>query len=250
MKRIIVAALLLIPGIVALVTAERTSKAMEAIFKVSKAPAAPMDADAPARTETATFAMGWFWGPDARFGHLEGVVRTRVGYSGGSKADPTYTSLGDHSETIEIDYDPTRTSYKDLLELFWQWHDPTKKSWSRQYRSAIFYHGEEQKKLALKTRAAAEKILGKVYTAVEPASAFYLAEDYHQKYYLQQVSILKKEYRAMYPDTKSFVASTAAARVNGYVAGFGTLASLKKDMSGLGLSPLARARLLEIVSSQ
>lgn len=177
------------------------------------------------------------------------MVRTRVGYSGGSKAGPTYTSLGDHSETVEIDYDPTLISYKDLLERFWQWHDPTKKSWSRQYRSAIFYHGEEQKKLALKTMAAAQKTLGKVYTAVEPASAFFLAEDYHQKYYLQQVSVLKNEYRAMYPDTKSFVASMAAARVNGYVAGFGTLASLKKDMSGLGLSLQAQTRLVELVSS-
>jgi peptide-methionine (S)-S-oxide reductase len=178
------------------------------------------------------------------------VVRTRVGYSGGTKADPTYTSLGDHSETIEIDYDPTRISYKDLLELFWQWHDPTSKSWSRQYRSAIFYHGKEQKKLALETMAEAEKTLGKIHTAVEPASAFYLAEDYHQKYYLQQVSILKKEFRAMYPDTQSFTASTAAARVNGYAAGYGTLSSLKKVMGSLGLSMQARTRLLEIVSSR
>jgi len=177
------------------------------------------------------------------------VVRTRVGYSGGTKADPTYTSLGDHSETIEIDYDPTKISYRELLELFWQWHDPTRKTWSRQYRSAVFYHGEDQKKLALETKAAAEKTLGKIHTAVEPASTFYLAEDYHQKYYLQQVSILKNEYRAMYPDTKSFVASTAAARVNGYVAGFGTMASLKKDMEGLGLSLKAQTRLVELVSS-
>ena len=97
--------------------------------------------------------------------------------------------------------------------------------------------------------AAAQKTLGKIYTAVEPASTFHLAEDYHQKYYLQQVSILKKEYRAMYPDTDSFVSSTAAARVNGYVGGFGTLASLKKDVSGLGLSLQAQARLVELVSS-
>ena len=83
-------------------------------------------------TETATFALGCFWGPDASFGALEGVVRTRVGYAGGDKVNPTYKMIGDHTETIEIDYDPEVISYTELLEIFFASHDPYRAAYSRQ----------------------------------------------------------------------------------------------------------------------
>jgi len=79
-------------------------------------------------SETATFALGCFWGPDASFGALEGVVRTRVGYAGGTTEGPTYKMIGDHTETIEIDYDPAVISYRELLEIFFDSHNPYSQS--------------------------------------------------------------------------------------------------------------------------
>ena len=176
------------------------------------------------------------------------MVRTRVGYAGGTKKNPTYYSLGDHTETIQIDYDPARISYEDLLEVFWRNHNPARQAWSRQYMAAIFYHNEAQRKLAMRTRdLVAMRIRGKLHTAVLPATRFYLAEDYHQKYRLRQVPDLLREFAVMYPDGMDFVNSTAAARVNGYLGGYGTPESLEAEMGGLGLSPEGKRRLMEIV---
>jgi peptide-methionine (S)-S-oxide reductase len=177
-------------------------------------------------------------------------MRTRVGYAGGTKTAPTYRSLGDHSETIQIDYDPGQVSYEELLDLFWSSHGPTSRPWSQQYASVIFYHNEEQKRQAVETRdREAAKHDGQIYTEVVPFSEFYLAEDYHQKYRLQQVSELAKEFQTIYPDDEDFVNSTAAARVNGYVGGHGTLATLQAELDSLGLSPEAGQKLLEILST-
>ncbi len=176
------------------------------------------------------------------------MVRTRVGYAGGGKKDPTYHRLGDHSETIEIDYDPRVISYEQLLDLFWKSHDPTRRSWSTQYRAAIFYHDEDQKRLALASRdrqAARQK--SQIHTAVEPATVFYLAEEYHQKHRLRQERDLMSEFRAMYPSDGDFVASTAAARVNGYLSGYGTREELQAELEGLGLSSAAGEKLRRTV---
>ena len=178
---------------------------------------------------------------------MEGVVRTRVGYAGGQTKDPTYRSIGDHSETIQIDYDPTRLSYRKLLSIFWQSHDPTSPAWSRQYMSAIFYHNDEQRMLALETRALEEKRRNKrIQTEIVPFGKFYLAEDYHQKYGLRGNSDLMREFKAMYPRDIDFINSTAAARVNGYLGGYGTSEDIKATIESLGLSSAARERLLAI----
>jgi len=177
------------------------------------------------------------------------VVRTRVGYAGGTKENPTYRSLGDHSETIQIDYDPTVISYEELLDVFWNSHRPTRPAWSRQYMSIVFYHNEEQRKLALESKAHQEaRLQHKVYTEIVPASGFYLAEDYHQKYRLQQSPQLVKEFRKIYPNIDGFVASTAVARVNGYVGGHATLERLQAELNDLGLSPKGQEVLVGIVS--
>lgn len=208
----------------------------------------PIDASAPTKVETATFALGCFWGPDSRFGILNGVVRTRVGYAGGTKDNPSYHDLGDHSETVQIDYDPTRISYEELLDVFWKSHDPTQHPWSRQYMSLVLYHNDEQKKMAMETRDREEARTGsKIYTEIIPAAKFYLAEAYHQKYWLQQKPDLMKEFSVIYPDTDDFTASTAAARVNGYLGSYGTFASLQKELSSFGLSPAGNKKLLDIV---
>ncbi len=176
------------------------------------------------------------------------MVRTRVGYAGGTTKNPTYHQLGDHSETVQIDYDPTQISYQELLDIFWDSHNPTRPARLRQYMSIIFFHNDEQKKLAIETRDhEAARVNGQIYTEIVSATEFYLAEAYHQKYRLRQVPDLVREFSAMYPATDDFVNSTAAARVNGYLGGYGTFADLQAEVSDFGLSPAGSEKLLDIV---
>jgi len=170
------------------------------------------------------------------------VIRTRVGYAGGTKKNPTYHDLGDHTESFQIDYDPEKITYEQLLDIFWNSHSPCQKSWSVQYRAAIFYADDEQKKAALASKAKRAS-LGDVKTAIEPLGEFTLAEDYHQKYELRCDAELMKEFAAIYPDAKAFVNSTAAARVNSYIGGNGTKEQLKTEIDLLGLSEQGKKRL-------
>ena len=147
-----------------------------------------------------------------------------------------------------MDFDPSVVSYGKLLDLFWASHDPREQPVRRQYMSAIFTHSDEQKNLAIKTRdreAARRNV--RIYTEILPASRFYLAEAYHQKYALRGRSELMKEYEAIYPSFRDFLASTAVTRANGYVAGYGTCETLREELDGLGLSPAGRKRLEDIV---
>jgi len=134
------------------------------------------------KTEIATFALGCFWGPDDYFSKLKGVLKTRVGYMGGKKKNPSYYDLGDHTETVEITFDPKVISFEELLKHFWKEHDPTAQEVT-QYKSAIFYQNKEQFTIAEKSKKAMEKKLGKeIVTDIEKAGTFYQAEEYHQKY--------------------------------------------------------------------
>ncbi len=207
----------------------------------------PIDRDAPEQVQTATFALGCFWGPDARFGALPGVVRTRVGYTGGAKKDPTYHDLGDHTEAVQIDFDPQRITYARLLDVFWSAHDPTARAYSRQYRSAVFFHNDDQRALAEETRDKVAASGGRVRTSVQPLGTFYPAEGYHQKYRLRNTRALMREFARMFPDEASFVASTAAARVNGYLAGYATSERVAEDLDRLGLAGEPGRALLEHV---
>ena len=169
-----------------------------------------------------------------------------MGYAGGDKANPTYYNLGEHSETIQIDYDPTRISYAQLLDVFWASHDSTAQSWSHQYRALVFYHNEEQLQLALASKEREEERLGrKIYTEIVPFRQFYLAEDYHQKYHLRNEPELAREYEAIYPALDDFINSTAVTRVNGYLGGNGSSAQLEQELDSLGLSTEAKEYLLE-----
>ncbi len=188
--------------------------------------------------KTATFALGCFWGPDTRFGGMPSVLRTRVGYAGGTTENPNYHLLSDYIEATQFDYDPTKINYAELLDFFWQAHDPAESPWKRQYLAAIFYHDKEQLAAANETKATVEKNLGsKIYTEILPAEPFYLAEDYHQKYRLQQVPQLLSQFQDMYPELMDFINSTAAARVNGILGGYGDLATLEHELKQFGLNP-------------
>lgn len=178
------------------------------------------------------------------------MVSTRVGYAGGTQDNPTYHDIGDYSETIEITYDPAVITYDELLDAFWFSHNPTFPAFSRQYLSIIFYHDETQHQLATASRDRHQDELGRrILTEIAPAGTFYPAEDYHQKYYLQQIEPLTSELRAIYPDFNDFVASTVAARLNGYVSGFGSPETLEKDIKILGLSPEGEAAIRSLTAS-
>ena len=142
----------------------------------------------------ATFGAGCFWGVEAAFRQVDGVVDTAVGYLGGTLENPTYhdvcTDTTGHAEVVEVRYDPAKVSYEQLLDVFWKVHDPTTLNRQgpdvgTQYRSAIFYHDDEQKTAAQASKAALEasgRFRRPVVTEITPASTFYRAEDYHQRY--------------------------------------------------------------------
>lgn len=172
--------------------------------------------------------------------------RTRVGYAGGDSASPTYHSIGDHTECFQVDFDPATVAYRDLLVLAFDSHDPTRPPYKTQYASLVLAHDEAQLATA---RSVAEQMAGAlgrpVHTRIEPLKRFYLAEDYHQKYYLRNDRVLMAEFRAMFgTDENAFRESTAAARVNGYVAGDGTSERLAADIEMFGLSEPGRAHLV------
>lgn len=176
------------------------------------------------------------------------MVRTRVGYTGGTQADPTYYNLGDHTESIQVDYDPEQISYEQLLQVFWEAHNPRSRAYSRQYMAAVFFQDEEQKRLAEASRGRVEAELGAdVFTQILPAGTFYLAEDYHQKYNLRRHQGMYNEIAEVYPQTEQLIASTAAARINGYLGGYGTRAQLETELAGLGLSQPSAELLLQLV---
>ncbi len=132
------------------------------------------------------------------------------------------------------------------MEIFWAGHNPRAKSFSVQYKCAVFFHDDEQRKAAEKSRdALAKELDARVVTEILPATHFYLAEDYHQKHELRCVNALEEELTTTYPRLADFVNSTAAARLNGYLGGHGTLKQLEVEIDDLGLSPSGRQRLLE-----
>ena len=196
----------------------------------------------PAATETATFGMGCFWEPDARFGAMPGVVRTRVGYAGGSEPDPSYYSLGDHTEVVQIEYDPAKVEYEELLDVFWANHTPFSAPHKRQYRGVVLAHGEGQREAATASKAALADRTGKtVQTAIETLSGFTLAEAYHQKYELRSTPVLGDELEDIYGP--SLVDSTVAARLNGFVAGHGDSDQREALLADVELPPAALSEL-------
>jgi len=146
----------------------------------------------------ATFAAGCFWGVEDTFRQVKGVLSTTVGYTGGTKKDPTYKDVcggrTGHAEAVEVEFDPSQVSYEQLLSVFWQSHDPTTLNRQgpdvgTQYRSAIFFHDAAQEAAARASKSALEKSRSfkrPIVTEITPASDFYRAEDYHQQYFEKQ----------------------------------------------------------------
>jgi peptide-methionine (S)-S-oxide reductase len=147
-------------------------------------------------TEKATFAAGCFWGVEASFRKIRGVIDAKAGYTGGRTENPTYKDVCSdrtgHAEAVQVDYDPSEVTYEQLLDVFWKIHDPTTLNRQgpdigTQYRSAIFFHSPAQKEAAERSRERQEKngLLGRrqIVTEIVPATAFFPAEEYHQRYH-------------------------------------------------------------------
>jgi len=142
----------------------------------------------------ATFGAGCFWGVEAAFRQIDGVTKTEVGYEGGRLENPSYEDVCSHAtghaEVVQVTYDPEQISYDELLGVFWGKHDPTqlnRQGWDigDQYRSVVFFHDDEQRVAAERSKAeldASGRYRKPVVTAIEPVQTFYPAEDYHQQY--------------------------------------------------------------------
>jgi peptide-methionine (S)-S-oxide reductase len=142
----------------------------------------------------ASFAAGCFWGVEAAFRQVQGVLETAVGYSGGRTENPTYETVCSgrtgHAETVEVEYDPAKVKYEQLLDVFWENHDPTTLNRQgpdvgEQYRSVIFFQTPEQEAAAIASRDKRERsgrYKRPIVTEIKPASTFYRAEEYHQRY--------------------------------------------------------------------
>jgi peptide-methionine (S)-S-oxide reductase len=153
-----------------------------------------MDTHTNAQLETATFGAGCFWGVEETFKNIPGVRSTAVGYLGGTYENPSYRDVGTgrtgHAEVVQLQYDPNEVSYDTLLDTFWQNHNPTTLNRQgpdigTQYRSAIFFHTPEQERLARESKDrwdGSGRFRNKIVTEITPASTFYMAEDYHQRY--------------------------------------------------------------------
>ncbi len=156
----------------------------------------PLEPPFPEGLSTAVFGLGCFWGAERKFWQIDGVYTTAVGYAGGFTPNPTYgevcSARTGHSEVVLVVFDPEKISYRDLLRMFWEAHDPTQgmrqgNDVGTQYRSAIYYTGDEQRRAAEETRDAYEEALRRggyasITTEIAPTGPFYYAEGYHQQY--------------------------------------------------------------------
>lgn len=178
------------------------------------------------------------------------MYRTRVGYAGGSTVSPTYRSIGDHTECIQVDFDPAQIEYTALLDEFFAMHDATRPAHSRQYASLVLVSSAEQ-------RMAAEQAVehysalyhDPVRTDVRPLETFTVAEDYHQKYGLRSNPVLLAEMRGYYSDEAALRESTAAMRLNGFAYAGGRASLLAREIESYGLTEPGRIELASVAGA-
>lgn len=167
------------------------------------------------------------------------MVRTRVGYAGGTTANPTYRTIGDHTEALQVDFDPAVITYEQLLAQFWQQHEPCAASWSRQYQAILFYGDAAQAEVAKRSAAAVHAVEGRqLTTEVRPLDRFYLAEDYHQKYALRRDHQLVATLRQYFASEAELRDAPVSARLNAYSYGEMPFAELQVELQKLGFEAL------------
>jgi len=176
------------------------------------------DERAPTETETATFGLGCFWGPDARFGVIDGVVRTRVGYAGGTAPDPSYRALGDHTEVVQLEFGPG-LRFEELLDVAFAEHDPRRQPANRQYHNVVFVASDDQDERLSSYLADRGFDRSAVETRLEPLERVHLAEPYHQAFHLRGRRWITDAFGAAGYDDADVRESPAAATLNAHVAG-------------------------------
>jgi peptide-methionine (S)-S-oxide reductase len=177
------------------------------------------DANAPTETATATFGLGCFWGPDAAAGAKDGVVRTRVGYAGGTKPDPSYRAIGDHTEVVQVEYDPETISFGDLLAWALTKHDPRQQVDKRQYQNIVFTERPAQRQQLREFLDDSEWDRDRIATRLERLDGFTIAEDYHQKFRIRGSRWITDAFEEAGYDTAGVRESPAAAKLNAHDAG-------------------------------
>ncbi|NFJ06291.1 peptide-methionine (S)-S-oxide reductase [Clostridium botulinum] len=196
----------------------------------------------------AYFSMGCFWSVEALFDSLDGVVKTYVGNTGGNTIFPTYNSIGDHLETLEVYYDSSKIAFENLLTIFEKNHNYIVRPNLLQYYSAIFYNNENEKELCLDWKKnKKEELKTEVLTRISPIEKFYYAEFYHQKYYVQLEPVIMSNLRSKFSTGNDLISSPLCHKLNAYLAGYGSLKELNKELEDFNLSEDAKNRLLSIV---
>lgn|GEM_PF-123873 len=196
-------------------------------------PSQALDSQAGSECETITLGMGCFWGPEALFGRIPGVLRTRVGYAGGTTEQPTYREMGDHSETVEVDFDPQIVTLEQLLELFWKHHKPVNinEYKGRQYWSLALYRSGEQREAIERVKRRLEQESGvPLDTEATAFRAFYLAEARHRKYYLKRFPEAVAKLDELYGAEEQWERSTLAARLNGLAKGYTSMERIAEEL--------------------
>lgn len=199
---------------------------------------------------TAVLAMGCFWSPEALFGSMRGVLRTRTGYAGGTLADPTYRQMGDHSESVELEYNPEILSYEQILRVFWDHHNPLNINGykGRQYQSMLLYRSSGQKEAidrVLEERRESGR--GEPATEVHPLTTFHPAEEKHQKYYLKRHPDAVAKLLTLYPSRADMDESMLAARLNGLAKGFINRSRLLEEVEEWPLPQVEQTRIAAVL---
>ncbi|XP_054154508.1 peptide methionine sulfoxide reductase MsrA-like [Oppia nitens] len=178
-------------------------------------------------TSIAVFGLQCFWGSEVKFGLQKGVISTSVGYTGGSTPQPTYRQLGDHTEVVKVVFNDKLITYQELLDIFWSAHDPTY-LFKQQYQSAIYTSDSVQHQLATELLSAKQSQSSKpIVTKIFQLKQYYLAEDYHQKYFLRKHPEIINELGLT---DGQLVDSPVASRLNSYCAGFGSRQQFLDDI--------------------
>jgi len=201
--------------------------------------------------KTITLAMGCFWGPAAEYATVEGVLRTRVGYSGGDLTQPSYDNLGNHVEIFEVDYDPDLISYADLVELYFVFYDASMRPISQRVKPVIYYRTDEEYTMATKIKQVIEaQSEDGIFAVIEPFEIFYLAEAKHQLSYLKQETSLYGEISQIFENDDQLILSILASKLNGFIPGYGNPEELAAIIEDSGLSQQSMHRIDEILASR
>lgn len=169
-------------------------------------------------TEVFVVGLGCFWGIEAKFGSLDGVVRTSCGYAGGSEDNPTYKNIKDHTEVVRVEYDPEAVDYRDLVLHAMNLHSPKSVNRKRQYDNIIFYNNQTEEDILYDVIESEGYEVEDVETRLESLGSYYYAEDYHQKYKLRSRRSLENQFTKSYNE-KEFRHSSLATKMNAFVSG-------------------------------